>query len=100
MGGGVGLGGNGGDGSGEGEGVMQRLQVTLQFFFTFFFVAHLLSLSTHLLVAHMSTHGGEGVGEDAAGAAGPDNLAAWTQFSMHKAASNLSRRKLLQFSFR
>ena len=79
--------------------MLQRLQVSLHFFGSFFFFAHLGDRRTHLLVAHMSTHGGEGVGEDAAGAAGPDDLAASTQFSIHKAASNLSRRKLLQFSF-
>ena len=65
----------GGGGGGEGEGVLQRLQVSLQFFRTFLFAAHLLILSTHVLVTHMSTHGGEGAGEgdvDAAGAAGPD----------------------------
>ena len=81
---------------------MQRLQVSLQFFRTFLFAAHLLILSTHVLVTHMSTHGGERAGEgdvDAAGAVGPDNLAASTQFTMHEAASNLSRRELLQFSF-
>ena len=57
--------------------MLQRLQVSLQFFLnsSFFFFAHLWKLSTHLLVSHMSTHGGEGGGEgdmDAAGAAGPD----------------------------
>ena len=82
---------------------MQRLQVSLQFFCRFLFVAHLLIFSTHVLVGNMSTHGGERAGEgdvNAAGAAGPDNLAASTQFTMHEAVSNLSRRELLQFSFR
>ena len=54
---------------------MQRLQVSLHFFGSFFFFAHLGDRRTHLLVAHMSTHGGEGGGEgdvDAAGAVGPD----------------------------